>query len=157
MRTRTREDQEVRLSITPLIDVTFLLLIFFMCAMKFKTLERKVAAFLPTDRGVAPTDLKVPVEPTISVRLSREPGATESRIKFLDASLGAGETAFGELGRRIAGIRSNPVNQAMPGEIDATAEVPHEDVIRCIDAFVESGLTNIRFVGAPKKGSKAAR
>ena len=40
------------LPMTPMIDVTFLLLIFFMCTLKFKTLEGKLAAYLPKDVGV---------------------------------------------------------------------------------------------------------
>ena len=39
MRRVYQMDHSIRIGITPLIDVTFLLLIFFMCAMKFKTLD----------------------------------------------------------------------------------------------------------------------
>ena len=49
------DQEEVKLQITPLIDVTFLLLIFFMCAMKFKTLEKKLPFFLPKVRPVEVT------------------------------------------------------------------------------------------------------
>jgi biopolymer transport protein ExbD len=34
---------------TPLIDLTFLLLVYFLLTGSFQTLERKVAAYLPTD------------------------------------------------------------------------------------------------------------
>ncbi len=47
-----REDCD--LEMTPMIDVTFLLLIFFICTIKFKSLEGKLSAFLPNDVGVAP-------------------------------------------------------------------------------------------------------
>jgi len=45
-------EEKNELEMTPMIDVTFLLLIFFMCTLKFKTLEGKLAAYLPKDVGV---------------------------------------------------------------------------------------------------------
>ena len=45
-------DDECELQMTPMIDVVFLLLIFFLCTIKFKTLEGKLAAYLPKDVGV---------------------------------------------------------------------------------------------------------
>ena len=52
----TSDADDVKLQITSMIDVTFLLLIFFML-LPFRTLERKVAAFLPVGVGHQ-TDLK---------------------------------------------------------------------------------------------------
>ena len=40
----SKENEKIEAQMAPMIDVVFQLLIFFMCAMKFKTLERKVAA-----------------------------------------------------------------------------------------------------------------
>ncbi|MFK7742661.1 MAG: ExbD/TolR family protein [Planctomycetota bacterium] len=50
-------DEEYRCDMTPMIDVVFLLIIFFLC-IEFKTLEARLDAFLPTDRGSAPTVAK---------------------------------------------------------------------------------------------------
>lgn len=46
---------EFAMEFTPMIDVVFLLLIFFMCTLKFKTLESKLATYLPTDKGTKKT------------------------------------------------------------------------------------------------------
>ncbi len=54
-------DDDCEMEMTPMIDVTFLLLIFFMCTLKFKTLEGKLAAYLPKDVGVNQTDAE-PIE-----------------------------------------------------------------------------------------------
>lgn len=35
--------------LTPMIDVTFLILVFFLCTIKFKTLEGKLDSYLPKD------------------------------------------------------------------------------------------------------------
>ena len=43
--------EEVEMDMTPMIDVTFLLLIFFLC-LEFKTLESKLSANLPKNVGI---------------------------------------------------------------------------------------------------------
>ncbi|MEZ5979271.1 MAG: biopolymer transporter ExbD, partial [Planctomycetota bacterium] len=45
-------NQKADMEMTPMIDVTFLLLIFFMCTIKFKKLEGKLASYLPKDMGL---------------------------------------------------------------------------------------------------------
>jgi biopolymer transport protein ExbD len=54
-------DDKCDLEMTPMIDVVFLLLIFFMCTLKFKTLEGKLSAYLPKDVGVNQDDAE-PIE-----------------------------------------------------------------------------------------------
>lgn len=41
-----------RMEVTPMIDVTFLLLVFFMCTLKFRVLEGTLDAHLPKDVGL---------------------------------------------------------------------------------------------------------
>ena len=54
-------EEECEMEMTSMIDVTFLLLIFFMCTLKFKTLEGKLAAYLPKDVGVNTSEAE-PIE-----------------------------------------------------------------------------------------------
>lgn len=55
--TRRRSEQpEVRNDLTPMIDVTFLLLIFFMLTIEFSTLDHKLESRLPKGEGVNPSD-----------------------------------------------------------------------------------------------------
>ncbi|MHC4470808.1 MAG: ExbD/TolR family protein [Planctomycetota bacterium] len=147
-----KTDEEVKLQITPLIDIVFLLLIFFMCAMKFKTLERKVAAFLPKDRGLAKTKIKLEEKPKITVELKRKKGEKGTRVKLLDSMIGIDDKGFQELDRRIKQISA--ADKTLPGEINAWAEVPHGDVVRAIDAFMKNEVFDITFVGAPPPGVK---
>ncbi len=141
---------DVALNITPMIDCTFQLLIFFMCAMKFKTLERKVLAFLPKDRGLAKTKIKLEEKPKITVELKRHEEDQNTRVKLLDAEIGIDADGFANLDSRIRQIAAG--NPDLPGEINAWAWVPHRDVIRCIDSFLKAGVTDITFVGAPPPG-----
>jgi biopolymer transport protein ExbD len=68
-RNRQISNTMVEMNMTPIIDVTFNLLIFFMCQIKFKQLEGKLDSYLPTDRGAMTTQMKEMLE-DISIRLS---------------------------------------------------------------------------------------
>ncbi|MBU0754247.1 MAG: biopolymer transporter ExbD [Planctomycetes bacterium] len=50
--TKAAATEEVEMQMTPMIDVTFLLLIFFLCSIKFKLLDGKMQTYLPKDLGV---------------------------------------------------------------------------------------------------------
>ena len=52
MNLRRRSASEDRpIGLTAMIDVTFLLLIFFLCTLRFRSFEGKLEAFLPRDGG----------------------------------------------------------------------------------------------------------
>lgn len=72
-RRKKRQPREVEFDLTPMIDVTFQLLIFFIVAMKFKQPERRQGSNLSLTSGPAPT----PAEKTklITIRLNWEPTA----------------------------------------------------------------------------------
>ena len=147
-----KEDQgnpEVKLQITSMIDVTFLLLIFFML-LPFRSLERKVAAFLPKNKGIAITTMIVPVKPKIDVVLHRKKDEPQTRVKLLDTMIGRGDLGFRTLDSRVAEIHAR--NAELPGFIDATGHVPHGDVIRALDAFQKAGVRKVEFKGTRAKG-----
>ena len=58
--------EEVKPDMTPMIDVVFLMIIFFIC-IDFKVLESKLAAFLPKDKGSSPT--VAPPQEQLSVKI----------------------------------------------------------------------------------------
>lgn len=149
MARKQKPPEELKLNMTPLIDVTFLILIFLM-VLPFKTLERKVAAFLPKDRGLAKTKIKLEEKPKITVTLKRTATESQTRVVLLDRPLGVDDQGFSALDQQIAQISAN--DKEIPGEINAWADVPHQDVIRTIDAFVKAGVKDITFIGAPDKG-----
>ncbi|MHC4780471.1 MAG: ExbD/TolR family protein, partial [Planctomycetota bacterium] len=61
------ETEKMEGNMTPMIDVCFQLLIFFMVTSKFKTLEGKLSAYLPKDRG--PNIYQVDPPETLPVRV----------------------------------------------------------------------------------------
>lgn len=140
---------ELKMNMTPLIDVTFLILIFLM-VLPFKTLERKVAAFLPKDRGLAKTAIKLEEKPKMEVVLKRTKGETSTQVIFMNEGLGVDDAGFARLEQEIAATHGRDAE--IPGEIFAWPWVPHQDVIRAVDAFMKSKVLEITFVGTPDKG-----
>ena len=62
--------EESKMEFTPMIDVVFLLLIFFLCTIKFRILEGKIPAFLPRTEGVNPSVIDPQLE-RLEVRIDR--------------------------------------------------------------------------------------
>jgi len=166
--------EETSLEMTPMIDVTFLLLIFFMCTLKFKTLEGKLSAYLPKDVGVNTTQA-VPIEKVEILVRVRTPGTKlkPSPKGTTQVPYGPGDTGrfvYGPdrvlefsvanfktndpdvLGDRLRNIYKQRL-AAMPGEkvpstIDARSGTVYSDVAKVLDQAMEAGFTDITFVGA---------
>ncbi len=161
--------EESELDMTPMIDVTFLLLIFFMCTLKFKTLEGKLAAYLPKDVGVNSSD-DPPIEKVeITLRVLREgtklkpqrdPNATPiiwdgtpgTRYIFgpdrvVEYAVGPRRTKdVVELERVLVQIHKS--DEERPSTIDARKGTVYEDVIHALDAAMNAGFDEVTFVGA---------
>jgi biopolymer transport protein ExbD len=161
-------EDEVKISMTPMIDVTFLILVFFMCTLQFKTLEAKLAAFLPTDRGVDGEPI-VQSEPVrISLRVvdgDRDRDVTQRRV-----ILGRpGAPAFGRFlpivdqpaGQRrvhtdppdaLTRLRDHliEVRRRVPdvkAVISVEPEVPHACAITVLDVFKEADFADVSYSG----------
>lgn len=156
------QEEKCDLEMTPMIDVTFLLLIFFMCTLKFKTLEGKLAAYLPKDVGVNQTQAE-PIEKvdiTLRVRstgnkldpFSFEPKTGPGRFVFdgsrvIEYSVGPFKTTkVGELLSRLKALRKQ--DEERPATIDAMPGTVYGDVVPVLDAALEAGFEEITFVGA---------
>ncbi|MGE3853490.1 MAG: biopolymer transporter ExbD, partial [Planctomycetota bacterium] len=66
--------EEAKTDMTPMIDVVFLLLIFFMC-MKFKSFEKKLDADLPLNDGLS-SSIAPPIQ-QLRVKLQLLPGEAD--------------------------------------------------------------------------------
>ena len=159
------DDEDMpRPDMTPMIDVVFQLLVFFLVTMKFKTLDMKIEAFLPKDRGLAAT-LSTPEEkPKVTAVLKRrsQGGTLEAstRIKVQNQLLGRSvdpqvwdmlsQKAQETLDRHRA---NGGAVEDVKGEVDASELVPTGDVVRAVDAFIKAGIQDVTFIGAPPPGS----
>ena len=79
--------EEAKADMTPMIDVVFLMIIFFIC-IEFKVLESKLNAFLPTDKGSQST--VVEPEEQLSIKIHVESKGTPDFGKKAPNSINPG-------------------------------------------------------------------
>jgi biopolymer transport protein ExbD len=167
-RLRAIAEEEQELEMTPMIDVTFLLLVFFLCTLKFKTLEGKLAAYLPEDVGQ--NDLGELVEKVeVGIRVL-VPGAKldptgapyddpTRRGRFvydasrrLEYSVGTRRTSdLGALEQRLDEIRRERralgVDE-VPITLDAREGTTQADVVGVLDMALGAGFRDVTFAAA---------
>ncbi|MBI4879671.1 MAG: biopolymer transporter ExbD [Planctomycetes bacterium] len=162
---RAECEGETRIEMTPMIDVTFLLLVFFLCAIQFKILEGKLQTYLPKDCGVDPSGECSPFE-RIDLRIERtetRPERDLERIEvFRDWQWSDDQVALWLQNARVKDLRQlaaelQRMRRALPaaaGQEDALrmtiAAGPgtiYEDVIRIVDVVLDAGITDVTFRG----------
>ncbi|MFT7679954.1 MAG: biopolymer transport protein ExbD [Planctomycetota bacterium] len=160
------QDEVCELEMTPMIDVTFLLLIFFIVTLKFKVLEGKLTAYLPKDVGVNSSDAE-PIEKVAILLRPRVEGTKMSADgksvyndptgqkrfiwgpdRVLEYSVGSTKTTnLDEITKRLTKIYKDRDDEA-PATIDARPGTCYGDVVPLLDAAINAGFTDITFVGA---------
>lgn len=136
MRFQRRRKEKLDISITSMIDVVFLLLIFFMVTTTFQR-HTQVKIKLPEANGVQDEGLAKNVTMTIDTKgdyyLADAEG--ESR-KLPDQSR---ETLIRELTKLVDQARNNPFI------INADGRTPHQSVMTVLDVAGQIGFTQITF------------
>ena len=129
-------------NLAPMIDVTFLLLIFFSVTATFQRAEGYLAAKLPKDAGAV--SVPSPITPIV-VRIEQfGMGMGDYRIR-VDHFLNAPAT-FGELAKFLSDVQGNPgFGKQTPVVIAAEADVAWNHVVNCWNAAVRAGCKNISF------------
>lgn len=134
----SRDNSRADVAMTPMIDVVFLLLIFFVWTASFQVVEALLPSELapPTAVG-STTDLKNEDFERITVQLTLLNGKVNWRVNGQPIT---GLVALSERLKLLAGIRAD-----LPVVIDPAEEVPLGDVIDVYDAARNAGLANIQF------------
>ena len=118
---------EVSINLTPLIDVVFLLLIFFMVSTSFSELTRLVVD-LPEAEGApssADTAVLLVVDVAGNMTLDGEPVPNDAR--GLSAAMG----------QRLSG------NTDIPVTLSADAMTPHQYVVTAMDVAAQLNITRL--------------
>ena len=134
MNFRTQRDRNVDVNLTPLIDVVFLLLIFFMVSTTFVQ-ENEIELSLP----VSDKSLTKEKDKLVEVSIDKD-GAI-----YLDKVL-LERTKVGEIAVKLAELSLH--NSALPQPvliIKADSGARHQSVIDVLDAAQRAGLTRITF------------
>lgn len=139
LRPRDREREELGINLTPLIDVVFLLLIFFMVSTTFRKeadLNIDLPSASPTPVTTEQERLTVAVDKTGRYFLNDQPLADTS-VETLKAALLA---AAGD-------------NRRLPFIIRADATTPHQAVVTVMDTAGQLGFRRLSIATVPPAGS----
>ena len=131
MNFRTERHDEVNLDITPLIDVVFLLLIFFMVSTTFEH-NSEINITLPTSSKET-TEAK---PDAVNIGLDAQGNIYINDKALVNAQLETIKTALSEA---LVGLNEPPVI------ISADANATHQSVVRVMDAARQLGLIKITF------------
>jgi biopolymer transport protein ExbD len=171
------EPQETEMNMTPMIDIVFQLIIFFLLSLKFKTIDQRIDSQLPKDRGPTITQRKAIDEPKVKVKLFRRNSGEASaftRIRIdnshtfdlpagdwdvdeetAERQMHASNRTFEQIAAVVAAkFRALGGNSAeVSGEIVAArptgGAVPHGDIMRVLDTFMFVGIEKVKFEGTP--------
>ena len=126
MKFRRRAREELELNLTPLIDVVFLLLIFFMVSTTFQK-ESEISLQLPRASAEPPEN----VSERLEIVIDAAGGFYINDQELLKRDVGSLQTALYEL---AGGDRELPVT------IRADAQTPHQAVVTAMDAAARLGM-----------------
>jgi biopolymer transport protein ExbD len=134
-----RSDEGQELNMTSMIDVVFLLLVFFMLNLNFPVKEKTIQAVVPRAmaRG-APTQRST--DPSIVFRVSRSGVGVRIQIEGVD--LGAD---FNRAAERLKVMVADIGNPDIPVVISVDDTLPYQIFIDALDATRRAGVTNIQF------------
>lgn len=139
MKFRRLHREEVGINLTPLIDVVFLLLIFFMVSTTF-TRETQLSIDLPEASGSAretsEQQVEILVDEAGNYRVNGQ-GLVDNRMRTLQAAIykiSAGDTT-------------------MPMVITADADAAHQYVVRAMDAAGQMGFVHLSITTRQPAGS----
>ena len=153
---------EIKTDMTPMIDVVFQLMIFFMCTIKFKTLEGKLSAYLPKDVGVNTNDSEPKEKVDIIIRVRKE----GTKMHPLNDVAWSGQGPFRYGDDRVLEFQVGPKKYASVQElnarlkdlfqadpergatIDSLPGTVYEDVVAVLDQAIDAQFTDITFKGA---------
>jgi biopolymer transport protein ExbD len=126
---RRKSREELNVNLTPLIDVVFLLLIFFMVSTTF-TRETQLSVDLPEATGLVREEAERQVEILIdeagSYRVNGR-ALVDTSIRTLQAAV----------------YKVSEGDTTLPLVISADAQTPHESVVRAMDAAGQMGFSRL--------------
>mgnify|MGYP001289724803 CR=1 FL=1 len=130
MRFPRRNRDPLEINLTPLIDVVFLLLIFFMVSTTFSK-ETQLVIDLP-ESSIEETSLE---EEVVDISISKRGSIAVNQRLILDADLDSLIAAI----TKVSGTKNT-----VPIVISADAETPHQSVVMAMDAAGRLGFTKIK-------------
>ncbi len=140
MNLKPERREEIDLNLTPLIDVVFLLLIFFMVSTTFeKTSKLKIDLPEASAQATQQANKKIVIGIDVKGRYYiNERQLVNTQLKTLKQAL----------------IKTAGNDKDMPIVLRADAQTPHQAVVRAMDAASQVGLTRLSISTLDSNGSK---
>lgn len=134
--------EEARRFLTPMIDITFLILIFFMVGCTFRPLDWKLKSQLPKDEGLAPAPAVAEVLPA-TVRL--EPAGEDGSGCAIRFGLRP-VASFAELRAHLGAFFSTKEKKkTLPVVLYGADRVRWRWVVEAMDTALDVGCQKVRF------------
>ena len=130
------ETEKIEIPMTSMIDVVFLLLIFFMVTLKIVEPEGDFNINMPLGAPTQNTNQDINIPP-IKVRLLANEDGSLAQILLGQRRLGAGEEAFQRLNfeiLQVIGRPGDPLTEDLEVEIDADYNLQYEFSLRAMSA-----------------------
>lgn len=127
---------KVGIDMTPMIDVVFQLMIFFMLTLKIKADEGDFSINMPLKSAAQKVSDEVPI-PDIKVRMIAGDNGELGQLQLGRRNLGNDESAYAALNLEILNIigrPNNPLTKDVEVEIDADYELNYAEVVKAISA-----------------------
>ena len=118
---------EVSINLTPLIDVVFLLLIFFMVSTSFSELTQLVVDLPEAEGTPASTDTSVLLVVDVAGNMTLDGEPVPNNVRGLSAAMG----------ERLSG------NTDIPVILSADAMTPHQYVVTAMDVAAQLNITRL--------------
>ncbi|MBI4712244.1 MAG: biopolymer transporter ExbD [Planctomycetes bacterium] len=142
------EEASMDIPMTPMIDVIFQLMIFFMCSIHFKSLEGKLYSYLPKDKGMNMTVVTDPILDEVRISLvyneSKPPYLAE--IKIGQQSIPDWDALKKQLATIWEGVDKTDVDRIIPFKIDPKSpKIPVQSIVKVLDICNEIGVRKVEF------------
>ena len=136
---RNRRDGTLDVAMTPMIDVVFMLLIFFVWTASFQVVELVLPSSLITDEGQGTTELAPELEDLerVVVRMGWNGASPTWTVNEIPAA------SFAEVKSRLVAVAR--IRNTLPVLVDPESVVPLGDVIDVYDVARIAGFQNVQF------------
>ncbi|MFT7516567.1 MAG: biopolymer transport protein ExbD [Myxococcota bacterium] len=166
MARKKKKFKEIKTDMTPMIDVTFLLLIFFIVTLKFKILEGRLDAALPKDRGTSASEaieidkidilLKV-AEPGELVEDPGNPSLVQYEGRRIRVEIGSFQYYYDPFNiddpenplPDLTTFLKDPAydKEETPVSLDARKGVVYGDIVVLLDVIIREKFQKVSFAG----------
>ncbi len=142
---RRRPPGKMQLPLTPMIDVTFQLILFFLLATTFRQPEGQISSLLPQPQGASGLDQAIVKPIRIGILPADQDGQAKYHIAGMATPLNNPQELYGELAARRQASGSDEV----PVAIQPRWDVPWQYVVEADNQAHRAGFKTVGIVSAP--------